>query len=95
MDGRREDDIAVRDPPRLLLGPPGPHPGSPGTPPSGRPNPPSMEEHLATMHEKLRHEVTAGTAGGTKWPREVTKLGRIDEKRGVGQAWGGDSSLGR
>lgn len=57
VDGRREDDIAVRDPPRLLLGPPGPPPGTAGTPPGRRPNPPSMEEHLATMHEKLRHEL--------------------------------------
>ncbi|XP_005533746.2 PREDICTED: uncharacterized protein C6orf136 homolog [Pseudopodoces humilis] len=58
VDGRREDDIDVRDPPRLLLGPPGPPPGGPGTPPGGRANPPpSMEEHLATMHEKLRHEL--------------------------------------
>uniref|UniRef100_A0A8C3UAP2 Uncharacterized protein n=1 Tax=Catharus ustulatus TaxID=91951 RepID=A0A8C3UAP2_CATUS len=58
VDGRREDDIDVRDPPRLLLGhPPGPSPDTPGTPPGPRPNPPSMEEHLATMHEKLRHEL--------------------------------------
>ncbi|XP_068854703.1 LOW QUALITY PROTEIN: uncharacterized protein C6orf136 homolog [Aphelocoma coerulescens] len=57
VDGRREDDIAVRDPPRLLLGPPGPPPGTAGTPPGRRPSPPSMEEHLAAMHEKLRHEL--------------------------------------
>ncbi|XP_032939996.1 uncharacterized protein C6orf136 homolog [Catharus ustulatus] len=58
VDGRREDDIDVRDPPRLLLGPPpGPSPDTPGTPPGPRANPPSMEEHLATMHEKLRHEL--------------------------------------
>ncbi|KAM4878298.1 uncharacterized protein FYW23_015807 isoform 3-T3 [Sylvia borin] len=57
VDGRREDDIDVRDPPRLLLGPPGPPPGTPGTPPGRGHNPPSMEEHLASMHEKLRHEL--------------------------------------
>ncbi|XP_062368284.1 LOW QUALITY PROTEIN: uncharacterized protein C6orf136 homolog [Cinclus cinclus] len=57
VDGRREDDIDVRDPPRLLLGPPGPPPDTPGTPQGRRPNPPSMEEHLARMHEKLQHEL--------------------------------------
>uniref|UniRef100_A0A674GWP8 Uncharacterized protein n=1 Tax=Taeniopygia guttata TaxID=59729 RepID=A0A674GWP8_TAEGU len=58
VDGRREDDIDVRDPPRLLAGPPGPPPGTPGTPPGRRGSPPpSMEEHLATMHERLRHEL--------------------------------------
>ncbi|XP_054510159.2 uncharacterized protein C6orf136 homolog [Agelaius phoeniceus] len=72
VDGRSQDDIDVRDPPRpgpfggrrLLLGPaPGPSP-SPGTPPpkgsGGSPPqspPPSMEEHLASMHERLRHEL--------------------------------------
>ncbi|KAM6993467.1 uncharacterized protein RBU47_014774 [Passerculus sandwichensis] len=80
VDGRREDDIAVRDSgdsrdsdrdsgdsgdtepglgARLLLGPP-PSPGSPPGGGGGNPqrNPPSMEEHLASMHERLRHEVT-------------------------------------
>ncbi|KAM6993433.1 uncharacterized protein RBU47_014735 [Passerculus sandwichensis] len=79
VDGRREDDIAVRDSgdsrdrdrdsgdsgdtepglgARLLLGPP-PSPGSPPGGGGGNPqrNPPSMEEHLASMHERLRHEL--------------------------------------
>ncbi|XP_050840808.1 uncharacterized protein C6orf136 homolog [Serinus canaria] len=65
VDGRREDDIAVRDPSlggRLLLGPP-PGTSAPGNPPpkgrGGSPQspPPSMEEHLASMHERLRHEL--------------------------------------
>ncbi|KAM4878297.1 uncharacterized protein FYW23_015807 isoform 2-T2 [Sylvia borin] len=64
VDGRREDDIDVRDPPRLLLGPPGPPPGTPGTPPGRGHNPPSMEEHLASMHEKLRHEGQAHVLAG-------------------------------
>ncbi|XP_032533412.1 uncharacterized protein C6orf136 homolog [Chiroxiphia lanceolata] len=59
VDGRREDDIAVRDPPRLLLRPPGGALLAQGPPkaPGATPTPPSMEEHLALMHEKLRHEL--------------------------------------
>ncbi|XP_033929477.1 uncharacterized protein C6orf136 homolog [Melopsittacus undulatus] len=58
VDGRREDDIDVRDGPGasvllLLRGPAllGPAP----EPPDRRP--PSMEEHLAVMHQKLQHEL--------------------------------------
>ncbi|XP_065510939.1 uncharacterized protein C6orf136 homolog [Caloenas nicobarica] len=60
VDGHREDDIAVRDagappaPPLLLLlrGP------SPLLAPPGPPRPPpTMDEHLATMHQKLQHEL--------------------------------------
>ncbi|XP_054151439.1 LOW QUALITY PROTEIN: uncharacterized protein C6orf136 homolog [Melozone crissalis] len=74
VDGRREDDIAVRDRDggdggdggdrepgrgaRLLLGPP-PSAGSPPEGGGGSPqrHPPSMEEHLASVHERLRHEL--------------------------------------
>ncbi|KAM9510477.1 uncharacterized protein C6orf136 homolog [Guaruba guarouba] len=58
VDGRREDDIAVRDGPGapvlLLLRAPGPL-----LRPAGPPHrqPPSMEEHLAVMHQKLQHEL--------------------------------------
>ncbi|KAM4754859.1 uncharacterized protein C6orf136 homolog [Cyanocitta cristata] len=58
VDGRREDDIAVRDPPRLLLGPPRPPPGhrrDPPRPPAQPPRP--WRSTWPTMHEKLRHEL--------------------------------------
>ncbi|XP_061216420.1 uncharacterized protein C6orf136 homolog [Neopsephotus bourkii] len=55
VDGRSEDDIAVRDGPGasalLLLR------GSNGTAPRAPRQPPSMEEHLAVMHQKLQHEL--------------------------------------
>lgn len=98
MDGRREDDIDVRDPPRLLLGPPpGPSPDTPGTPAGPRPNPPSMEEHLATMHEKLRHEVTKWggdevTVGGH---RGVTMGGTLRGDKTARAARRGGDKLGR
>ncbi|XP_058678556.1 uncharacterized protein C6orf136 homolog [Ammospiza caudacuta] len=53
-DGDGEPGLGAR----LLLGPP---PGA-GSPPGGgggnpQRNPPSMEEHLASVHERLRHEI--------------------------------------
>ncbi|XP_053907947.1 uncharacterized protein C6orf136 homolog [Cuculus canorus] len=57
VDGEREDDIAVRDPPGppvLLLRPTAaPH----GEAPAPHTPPPSMDEHLALMHQKLQHEL--------------------------------------
>ncbi|XP_030366660.1 uncharacterized protein C6orf136 homolog isoform X2 [Strigops habroptila] len=58
VDGRREDDIAVRDGPGaavlLLLRPPAPLLRPAGPP---RRAPPTMEEHLAVMHQKLQDEL--------------------------------------
>ncbi|XP_062492748.1 uncharacterized protein C6orf136 homolog isoform X1 [Pezoporus occidentalis] len=59
VDGRREDDIAVRDGPgaaRLLLRGPALPLLRPGPQHAPR-QPPSMEEHLAVMHQKLQHEL--------------------------------------
>ncbi|XP_067169738.1 uncharacterized protein C6orf136 homolog [Apteryx mantelli] len=67
VDGRREDDIAVRDRPplppaaaaaaTLLLRPLPPARSAATGPGPARRSQPSMEEHLALVHAKLQHEL--------------------------------------